>query len=245
MKRRFQLVTVLLASVLAASSAQAGYWEVLYVLEGTSTTNTPLGADEDPLVGTMNVEYDAASVAAPLSGTARMMTGFWHVDLLLTGLILITGSTNTTLVPGAGGTSGTVAGANLTLASVADSASTGFIHCYVGCGLAGMPTSSPVPQTPPATPAIPWFFNPFSFSGGTAGFGDWTGDSPPIVTVTSMGLTITVTMDYTGREALRRFCPLPSDCSTPIPEPEKALGLAGGLAGLGALALLHRRRRNA
>lgn len=239
------MVGVLLASVLAAGSAQAGYWEVLYVLQGTSKTTTPLGTDLDPLVGTMNIEYDAASTGAPLSGTARLMTGFWHVDLELPPPIIITGSTNTTLVPGTGGTSGSLSGANLALATVADTDSTGFIHCYTNCALAGMPTSSPVPQTPTGTAPIPWFFNPFSFPGGTAGFGDWMGDSPPIVTQTSMGLTITVTTDYTGREALRRFCPLPSDCSTPIPEPEKALGLAAGLAGLGALALLQRRRRSA
>ena len=110
-----------------------------------------------------------------------------------------------------------------------------------------MSRSSPSSSCKPTgTAPIPWFFNPFAFSGGSAGTGDWTGDSPPIVTVTSMGLTITVTLDYAGREIDRRWCNDASDpnCATPIPEPQKSLGLAAGLTGVAALALFHGRRRN-
>jgi hypothetical protein len=244
MPRRFLLVTALLATVLAASSAQAGYWDVLYVLDGTSTTNTPLGPDDDPIAGSMTIQYDAPSSGAALSGSARMMTASWNTWLGLSGLVSLTGFTNTDLLPGAGGTSGTLSVANLTLATVADSASTGYIHCYAGCGLAGMPVSSPQPQTPPPG-TYPWFFNPFVFTGGAAGTGDWTGSSPPIVTVTSMGLTVTVTLDYVGREIDRRWCDSAADpnCAIEIPEPEKSVGLAAGLAGVVAMALLHRRRK--
>ena len=109
-----------------------------------------------------------------------------------------------------------------------------------------MPTTTRVPQTPTGPGPIPWFFNPFVFSGGTAGIGGWSGDSPPVQTVTAMGLTITVTLTYTGREIDRRWCNDASDpnCATPIPEPHEKLGLAVGVSGLVALALFHGRRRD-
>jgi MYXO-CTERM domain-containing protein len=182
----------------------------------------------------------------------------WDVDMSLTigggpmtdPSIKITGESHTELDPGAGGTAGVLAGDKLTFGVVPDSASTGFQHCTGGsCGLAGFVASvtQPLPITKP--PPYPWTFNPLVFPSGTAGVGKtWTGSVTTGQTaMTAGGTTLPVSLDFTGREAARRWCALPSDpsCSTPIPEPEKALGLAAGLAGLVALTLLRGRRRSA
>lgn len=230
--------SALIGILLLAASAQAGVWEVTYDLApGSSvTTTTPLGPDVDPMTGTFVVEYDAASTAAPLTG-ARLKSGAFHVTLsnMVTGILTITGSTDTTLLPASGGTPGVLSGDTLILDPVPDSSSTGFIHCYnAGCVLAGLTASVMVPQTPTGPGPFPITINGWVFTSGTAGVGDWAAPTNTIVTQTPMGITVTVQQDYVGREISRVF----------LPEPTTGAGMASGALLLGLLYRLRGRRRS-
>ncbi len=226
---------VLLAFALLSPSSQAGVWEVFYDLApGSSiTTTTPLGPDTDPVTGTFMVEYDAASTAAPLTG-ARLMSGAFHVTIsqmaMTPGVLTITGETDTVLSPPASGLPGTLTGDTLILPPVPDSSSTGFIHCTgAACRLAGLPPSMMIPQTPTGPGPFPVTFNGWVFTSGTAGVGDWTAPTFSFMTMTPMGLSVTVAQDFVGREVSRMF----------LPEPGTGAILASGTV---LLAFLHRHR---
>ena len=218
-------LTILLV-LLGAGAAHAGHWSVIYDLApGRSlATNAPGGPFNDPITGTLTIEYDAVSTGAPLSG-ARLVTGMIANTISQpAGILTVTGSNMNVLSPPPGGTPGTLMGATLNLAVVADHTLTGFLHCYDAtgpggvCGLvfSGVDASNPIPQSASGPFSLPNFV----FAGGTAGFGDWTA---PTVTSTPQGTITTMTV-YAGREISRVWV-----ADTPVP--------SMGAIGLGALVL--------
>ncbi len=207
-----------LLSVAVAGAAQAGYWEAVYDFAPASMVETtnPGGVYLDPLSGQITVQYDAASSMAPLTG-ARLVAGNTRVSLSQpAGILTVTGVTDVALSPPPGGTPGTLSGAALQFAVVANSTTSGFLHCYDGTGPGGVcsaffgtPSSNPIPQTGTG----PFSFPQFNFS-ATAGVGDFVA-SPQTATPQPSVTTVT---QYIGREISRVWVP---DAAAPM------LGSAG------------------
>jgi hypothetical protein len=230
------LLAILLAMAFA-SAANAGHWQVIYDLApgSTLTTNAPGGPFTDPITGKLTIEYDAASSGAPLAG-ARLVAG--QIDNTLNqpaGVLTVTGSNMNALSPGTGGTPGTLSGAVLNLAVVANHTLAGFLHCYDGTGAGGFcdiffgtPSSTPIPQTGSGTFALP----NFNFA-ATAGVGDFTSD--PVVSTPQSGVTTTVV--YVGKEISRIWKP---SAAVPTLGPAGIGILLGGIVACGGL--LARRR---
>jgi hypothetical protein len=223
--------------------ANAGHWEVVYDLEGSTllTTDPVGGQDIDPIIGTMTAHYDTPGTAtAPITG-ARLVAGHTFGDMYQpSALLTMTGTTDTVLIPQTGGAPGTMTGATINWAIVADSSRTGFLHCTspgTACTAFGMPQSFNVPQTPTVNNPPPHPFPNQALSGrlnwiftsGTIGTGNWT--APPVPDqVTLKGFLIGLETTYQGREISRTF----------VPEPNAILLLA---SGAGLLVLLGRLRR--
>ena len=156
-----------LLSVVVAGAAQAGYWEAVYDFAPASMVETtnPGGVFLDPLTGQITVHYDAVSSMAPLTG-ARLVAGNTRVIISQpAGVLTVTGDTNVALSPPPGGTPGTLSGQFLNLAVIANSTTSGFLHCYDGGGTAcntffGTPGSNPIAQTGSG----PFTFPQFTFS---------------------------------------------------------------------------------
>ena len=190
-------------------------------------TNAPGGPFTDPITGKLWIEYDAASTGAPLSGTARLWLG--RIDNTLSqmalGVLTITGTSNNALSPGPGGTPGTLAGANLNLAAVANHTVSGFLHCYDLTGplgpcdtFFGTPASNPIPQTGTGPFPLP----AFGFTSGSAGIGDFT--SAVSTQTPQTGVTIMTT--YVGREISRTWVPEPTSVAMLVPGALLVAGLA-------------------
>jgi len=198
------MLWALLAFLLAGSAAQAGHWSAVYDLAPGSNlqTTNPGGVFNDPITGSMTIEYDAASSGAPLTG-ARLVTG--QIDNMLNqnaGVILLTGSLMNMLSPGTGGTPGTLSGVALNLAVVANHTVSGFLHCTDAVGgtlgacnaFFGTPSTNPIPQTGTGTFQLPTF----NFA-ATAGVGNFT--STASVQTPQTGVTTSTV--YVGQEVSR------------------------------------------
>lgn len=198
------LALSLLALGLAGSAQAAGYWEAVYdFAPGTNVeTINPGGTYNEPLTGTITIQYDAASSGAPLTA-ARLVAG--NTKFIFSqpaGVLTVTGDTMVLLSPPAGGTPGTLAGAVLNLSVVADSTTSGFLHCYDGTGpggvcagfFGGVSASNTIPQADSG----PFTFPQFNFV-ATAGVGDFT--APDVVSFPQM--SVTTTTSYVGREISR------------------------------------------
>jgi hypothetical protein len=244
-----------LAIVLLAGPASAGYWEVVYDLSGsTLQTKPPIGpTDIDPINGTLTIQYDAATESAPLTG-ARMVAGNTYGAIAQPDnppgtFFQITGYQKMTLLPQAGGAPGTITGATLNWAvDVEDSARTGFLHCneftgQVGnCVLAGMVHTVPLPQTPTGPGPFPESFPKFVFA-ATAGVGNFT-STVKTQTVQTGAFTVTLYTTYIGTEISRVW----NSGATEVPSISSGglamLGLCVGAIGVGGALWLQRRRRS-
>jgi hypothetical protein len=247
-------LAIVLLSASLAGSASAGYWHVIYDLAPGSTvmTKDPLGNTYiDPIEGQFTIRYDAAAQTAPLTG-ARLLQGHTNSQMYQPGMFfVITGTTDMNLVPQVGGAPGTLSGANLDFADfavVANSSTTGFLHCNENvpprtgetgnCALAGMPHTVPQAQTPTGPGPFPQSFPKFVFTSGTAGVGDFT-STVETQTVQSGYLTVTLYATYVGREINRVWkSSVPSISSG-------GLALLGGLVSaiaVGGLAVQRRHR---
>lgn len=225
--RTFLLSLVVLV---AAGSAQAGYWAVQYDLAGSNLqTLNPGGTYNDPVTGTIFVEYDATSSVAPLLG-ARLVGGTINGSINQNaGLLWVTGSNTNQLIPGLGGTPGTLAGDKLNLAVIANHNVTGYLHCADATGPGGFcstffgtPSSNNIPQTGSGPFTLP----PLTFT-ATAGVGDFVGG--PVVS--SPQASVTTTLTYAGQEISRTWV----EDTVPVFGPGGAIALFGGLllSGLG------------
>jgi hypothetical protein len=174
-----KLMTLLgaVAMLLALSgSANAGYWEVTYDLAGSiATTNSPAGALTDPVIGKWRFQFDSASAPAPAPYTgARMIAGTQHITLsqAATSLTLtLTGESDTTLYPAAGGQPVTIAGATLNAFASDSSQNSGYNHCYGPfCALAGFTVGASV-QIPLTVPPVSFPVPKMVFTGANAGDG--------------------------------------------------------------------------
>ena len=244
MRRRLTFLTF--ASSVAwlcvtAGAATAGYWQVEYDLAGSNARTTIINpvdmsivnVDDDPITGTFFVQYEATSSVAPLI-VGRLTSGDTHVSISQSvgGLLLITGSTDTTLLPPVWGTYGSLAGQTMSLSIVADSSTTGFTHCTGGaCGAAGFTASINNPLTPPGPGPFPVAFNPLVFTGAGAGNGDWT-NGTVTTTIASGAFLNQQKVSYQGQEVQRVW---------QVPEPTSGLLLVPGVAMLGLLSRLRRR----
>jgi hypothetical protein len=196
--------TSLLLLGLAGSAQAAGYWEVEYDWAPSSDVETtnPGGVFNDPLVGKIKIQYDAASSGAPLTA-ARLVSG--NTNVLLSqaaGVLTVTGNTDVAMSPPPGGTPGTLAGAVLNLAVVTNSTTSGFLHCYDGTGPGGLCSlffsSISASNTIPQGGSGPFTFPQFNFV-ATAGVGDFTA---PVVTQYPQ-LSVTTRTSYVGKELSR------------------------------------------
>ena len=234
MRRRVGLLLASAAlTVLLAGTASAGYINnVTYDLTGSSmTTITGFGTNVDPVSGSLIVRYYAPGTTAPGPiGHGRLLAGdtFVTIGQTLPGLMTLTGSLDTTLLPPAPyGTPGAVAGDTLSFAPVADSWVTGFMHCtevLTGiCNLAlGAPPTVPLPMTPTTPGPFPWVMPPMVFGAGTVGVGSFAATLTSVETTPSQ---VTVVFNYVGQEVA-------SSGWTLIPEPGTFSLLALGLAGV-------------
>lgn len=221
-----------------ATSAHAGYWTATYDLapdSGFETVN-PGGTYNDPITGTLTIEYDAATSGAALSG-ARLVAG--QVNNTLNqpaGILTVTGTGQNLLSPGLGGTSGTLAGAALNLAVVANHTISGYLHCYDLSGVfcsaffGGVPASNTIPQTGSGT----FQFPRFDFA-TTAGVGDFT--STTVVSVPLSGVTVSTV--YVGREISRVWTASPP--AVPLMGPLAIGAVSAGLLASGGLFVARRK----
>ena len=241
MRRVGLLFAVLGLGLFLAGTATAGHIEVVYDLTGSTMTTTALGGSVtniDPISGTIEMWYNTGSVVstgAPLLG-AKLMGGNTHVTISQTGIgtMVVTGSSNTVMLPGPGGlpfvTIG-VPGLLVPTGAVPDSAVTGFIHCNGSptlCGLAGFPFPSiPLPQTPTGPGPFPAAVAPLMFYGGVWGSGGFASGALTITRTSPSPLTLVY--HYVGTEISR----------IAVPEPGSFMLFAlafGGLAGAGVFA---------
>ena len=227
--------------------AISGYWEVEYDLAPGSTLqiSSIMGTDIDPITGTLTVRYDAATQSAPLT-SVKLLQGHTNVQASwsIPAVFLITGTTDMNLIPQVGGTPGTLNGATLTLGVVADSSTTGFLHCNESggqtgnCVLAGMIHTLPMPQTPTGPGPFPQTFPKFVFTSGTAGVGSFT-STVLTQTVRTGVFTVTLYATYVGRSVSRVWTePVPSISSGGF----AVLGVAVFGIALAGLAVQRRRR---
>jgi len=235
-----RLCFVILVVLVLATSAHAGYWTATYDLapgSGFETVN-PGGTYNDPITGTLTIEYDAATSGAALSG-ARLVAG--QVNNTLNqpaGVLTVTGTGQNALSPGLGGTPGTLAGAALNLAVVANHTISGYLHCYDATGVGGfcsiffggVTASNTIPQTGSGT----FQFPRFDFA-TTAGVGDFTS-----TTVVSMPLSgVTVSTVYVGREISRVWTAGPP--AVPFMGPLAIGAVSAGLLASGGLFVARRK----
>ena len=245
MRQRITFLTCALSAVclcLGAGAATAGYWEVVYDLAGSNAHTTIINPanmaiiseDDDPITGSWTVQYEATSSVAPLLVGRLVDPSSTHVDISQSGggILLITGSSDLTLIPPLWGTYGGLTGQTMNLGIVADSNTTGFIHCQAGaCGLAGFVTSAPQGLTPSGSGPFPQTFNPLVFTGAGAGNGNWTNGTRTITVLSGAFLNQQKT-SYQGQEVMRTWH---------VPEPTAGLLLVPGIAMLGLLGRLRRR----
>jgi len=160
-------------------------------------------------------------------------TMFGHISQSAAPL-LITGDTYNTLLPGPGGSSGTIAGATMSaFTPVPDSEVRGFIACYGSeafcVALFGASSGEPIPQTPPGG-SVPFPVPNVKF-GATVGVGGWTADpKTDVVNYTTPTGTVPLTYVstvYKGTELSRYY--ITGDVS--------ALG-GGALLGIAAFLLV-------
>ncbi|MBW2288498.1 MAG: hypothetical protein JRG90_11825 [Deltaproteobacteria bacterium] len=228
--RKFTTLLGGLAMMLALSgSANAGYWEVTYDLAtSTNTTNSPAGALTDPLTGKWRFQFDSASAAAPAPYTgARMAAGTQHLTLsqVATAVVLtLTGTSDVTLLPAAGGQPAVIAGATINAFISDSSKNSGFNHCYGPvCALAGFTVGASVP-IPLTVPPEPFPIPKLVFTGANAGDGSkFTSTTKTIV----VGANTNIQTIYRGVEVARYY----------ITGAVPALG-GGVLAGLAAFLLI-------
>jgi hypothetical protein len=215
-----------LVVLVAAGSAQAGYWAVQYDLAGSNLeTVNPGGTYNNAVTGTLNVEYDATSSVAPLLG-GRLVSG--TIDGTIdqdAGLLYVTGANSNVLNPGMGGTPGTLSGDKLNLAVIADHNVTGYLHCADATGPGGFcstffgtPASNNIPQTGTGPFTLP----PLTFT-ATAGVGDFIGG--PVVSAPQASVTTSLT--YVGQEVSRTW----------VEDAVPVIGTGGLVALLGGLLL--------
>jgi hypothetical protein len=247
------LATISAAVVLVAGSAGATvWWESQYDLTGSTSTVTiydpltfpwPVGPPfigpfpPNTITGTMTVRWGAASASAPIT-QGRLIGGTTHANQYMhAGIFIITGMANAVfLLPVPQGEPGGVSGNVFTFGVVADSSTTGYIHCTAGsCALGGFTLSVPKPLTPTGPGPFPLDLSDWTFAGtGVGGVGDsWT--SPPFDRVIppnppATPYTNVITTTYVGQEISR------------VPEPGSLVMLLPGAVLLGTLGWLRRRR---
>jgi hypothetical protein len=182
-----------------AGSANADHWKVIYDWEpgSTNTTINPGGTFVEDILGKIEVQYDAVSSGAPITG-ARFVggnsSGFINQPA---GVLTVTGFNNRVFSPAPNGTPGAFSGLKVTFPAILPTSLTGFLHCYGGAactGFFGTPSSTPIPSNTIGA----FTFNAFTFA-ATAGVGDFV--SP---TITSFPQASVTTMTkYVGREISR------------------------------------------
>lgn len=241
MKRLTALLGTLAIALAVGGAANAGYWEVTYDLAtSTSTTNSPAGSLTDPLSGKWRFQFDSASkpAPAPYSG-ARMIAGTQHVTLSQVATqveLTLTGNTDSTLVPVAGGQPAVIAGATLNPFIVPENKTTGFNHCYGPvCILAGFTVGASVPI--PLTDTIPFPVPKIVFTGANVGDGSKFTATPKTDVV---GANTNIVTIYRGVEVSRYY--ITGD--VPALGGGALMGLAAFLlvGGTSTLALRNRRR---
>lgn len=242
MQRITALLGTLAIALAVGGTANAGYWEVTYDMStSTNTTNSPAGALTDPLSGKWRFQFDSASKAAapPYSG-ARLIAGTQHLELsqIATNADLtLTGTSDSTMLPVAGGQPTVIAGATLNPFIVPEYKTTGYNHCYGPlCILAGFTVgaSVPIPLTDNVTFPVPRIV----FTGANAGDGsNFTAD--PKTDIVGANGTNVVTI-YRGVEVSRYY--ITGD--VPALGGGALLSLAAVLlvGGTSTLALRNRRR---
>jgi len=215
--RRPSAILTFLLSVAFATASHAGYWEVVYDMAPGSNLQTlnPGGTYNDPITGTLTIQYDTASTVWPLTG-ARLVAGQLNGSInQAAGVLTVTGANTNVLSPPGSGTPGTLSGNSLNLSVVANHTLSGFLHCYDATGPGGFcsiffgtPASNTIPQVGSGTFALPRF----DFA-ATAGVGDFT--STAVVSMPQAGVTTTVV--YRGKEISRTFVPEPGSLAMLVP----------------------------
>ncbi len=236
-----RVLALSLLTFAVAGGAQAGYWSVVYDLDGSNlNTINPGGTYNDPITGSLTVEYPAISSGAPLLG-GRVVEGTINGTINQdAGILVVTGANTNTLNPGLYPASGTLTGATLNLPVVANHGVDGFLHCSDATGgtmgfcnaFFATPASNDIPQVGSGPFTLP----PLVFTGGTAGVGNFQGTMPP--SMPQAGVTTQVS--YVGTELSRTW--VENDLPVPL------FGAAGTLAvfaGLLATGYGITRRRTA
>ncbi len=255
--RRFILFSGVLCIALGSVSGAANatvWFESVYDLTGSAQTthiydallpppsNPPFQTfGPNAVTGMFTVHWGAASVAGPIT-QGKFIDGISNTDMYMdAGIFVVTGVTNTVLLPSpASGEPGTVAGGTFSFSGgvVADSSATGYIHCTSGaCAMGGFTLSVSRPLTPTGPGPFPASMPAWSFTGGVAGASgaSWNGatfNSTVPASTSGDPFTVVVETSYMGQEISR----------TPVPEPGILALLLPGIAGLGALRRLRRRR---
>ena len=229
----FRVLALSILSLVLGGAAHAGYWEATYDLTGsTATTTNPGGVFVDPITGTLTIRYEAASSGAPLVAGRIVAGTISNTISQPAGLLTVVGANTNTLMPGPNGALGVLSGTTMGDSVVTDHEITGFLHCYdPGGGTAGncaaffggVPASNPMPQTGQGPFAMP----AFSFTGPTAGVGDFTG--APQTATPLPGVTIVT--NYVGAEISRTWNAGPS--RVPIFGAGGVAVLLGGLVATG------------
>ena len=253
----FGMVAIVLLSASLAGSASAGYWDVVYDLAPGSFLKTmaPGGSsDIDPITGSFTVRYDAATQSAPLSNP-KMPAGDTQGNMYQpNSFFLMTGTQSMNLIPQVGGAPASITGTvNLNVAVVANSTTTGYMHCNENlttggqtgnCSLAVMTHSQPIGLTPPGSGPFPITIPKLVFTGAASTAANFTSE---VLSQTAMAGAATVTLlsTYVGKEISRVWKPgtpqLPSISSGGL----AVLGLWVGAVGVAGTLLLQRRRRAA
>jgi len=220
---RLRVLVLSVLSLAVAGGAQAGYWSVVYDLAGSDLeTVNPGGTFNDPITGSITVEYPAVSSGAPLLG-GRVVGGTISNTLSQpAGILTVTGANTNELNPGLYPATGTLSLDKFNTPVIAQHSVTGFLHCADGTGgtlgfcnaFFGTPASNNIPQAGSGTFAFPVM----TFTGGTAGVGNWVAQGAPSMPQAS----VTITTSYVGTEISRTW--VENDLPVPV------FGAAGTLA---------------
>ena len=166
------------------------------------------------------------------------MGGFANTDQYAdAGVFILTGFSKADMVVPPYGQYGTLSGSTFDMGIVADSSTTGYLHCTSGsCSAAGFTLSIQKPLTPTGSGPFPLTLLPWNFGASAAGApgAPWTSPvlsttipaNPPATPYTNI-----IQTQYVGAEISRTF----------VPEPSMLTMLLPGIGLLGALGLSRRR----